>query len=123
MNDRVIHTDISMQIVARDNAVHLLFSRTNSDSVGPVPALTDNMLIDPETAMLAAGLMAEMAFEADPGLKPIGPKLKASLIETHRAKLIPRLKVVLNSLREKKTVSNEQLGIQLLDIFCHEVFT
>ena len=117
----MISTDIDMQIVARDKAVTLLFSRETADG-GKVPALTDNMMLDPETALLAAQLMTDLAFEADSGLKPMGPALKASLIEKHRSILLPRLKVILSSTRGNKKITHEQLAVQLLDVFCHEVF-
>ena len=116
----MISADIDMQIVARDKAITLLFSRETD--AGTVPALTDNMMLDPETALLAAQLMTDLAFEADSGLKPMGPALKASLIEKHRSILLPRLKVILSSTRGNRKITHEQLAVQLLDVFCHEVF-
>jgi hypothetical protein len=113
---------INMQIVARDKAVVLLFSRDMDDGA-PVPAMTDNMRLDPETALVAAQAMTDMAFEADSSIKPIGPALKASMIEKHRSVLIPRISMMLNNLREKKTITNEQLAIQIMDRFCAEVFS
>jgi len=122
LSNREIRTDIEMQIVARDKSVFLLFSRRPSDADDLVPAQTDNMVLDPETALMASQVLADMAFQADDGLKmPEAQKL--ALVEKHRAKLLPRLTVMLNSLREKKTVSNEQLARQALDAFCAEVFT
>jgi hypothetical protein len=119
--DRVVHTDLSMQIVARDKSVHLLFSRDLSDGA-KVPAMTDNMALDPETALMASQVLADMAFEADEGLRM--PKAQQlALIERHRAKLLPRITVMFNSLREKKTMSNEELARQVLDTFCAEVFS
>jgi len=118
-----VNSDIDMQIVARDKSVMLLFSRVSSDTGTPVPAFTDNMLLDPETALRASQLMADMAFEADDSIKPVGPALKAALVEKHRAVLIPRIAMILNTLREKKTVTNEQLAVQLVDVTCAEIFT
>lgn len=117
------HADIDMQIVARDKAVLLLFSRTQNDSGQKVPAMTDNMVMDPETALFAAQTLTDMAFEADGSIKPVGPSLKAALVEKHRTVLLPRLTVMLHSLREKKTVTDEQLAVQMLDRFCAEVFS
>lgn len=117
------NTDIDMQVVARDKAVVLLFSRIPSDSTTPVPAFTDNMRMDPETAMLAAQMITDMAFEADESIKPVGNALKASLVEKHRSVLIPRITTMLGSLREKKTLTNEQLAVQIMDRFCSEVFS
>lgn len=122
LSDRVIRHDLEMQIVSRDKAVFLLFSRKSADSEGPVPALTDNMIMDPATALLASQVLADMAFEADEGLRmPAAQKL--ALVEKHRAKLLPRLTMFMNSLREKRTVSNEQLAQQMLDAMCSEVFS
>lgn len=122
LEGRVINTDIEMQIVARDKSVFLLFRRKESDSGEYVPALTENMILAPDTALQASQVLADMAFEADDGLKmPQAQKL--ALVEKHRAVLLPRLTVLLNSLREKKTMTNEQLARQALDTFCSEVFS
>lgn len=122
LTGREFRADIEMQIVARDKSVLLLFSRKPSDGADLLPAQTDNMVLDPETALMASQLLADMAFQADDGLKmPQAQKL--ALVEKHRAKLLPRLTVMLNSLREQKTVSNEQLARQALDAFCSEVFS
>lgn len=122
LSDRTIRHDLTMQIVAREKAVFLLFSRKASDSGETVPAMTDNMIMDPESALMASQVMADMAFEADEGLKMPGAQ-KLALIERHRAKLLPRLTLHLNSLREKKTLTNEQLAQHMLDTMCHEVFS
>lgn len=119
--NREIRADLDMQIVQREKTVFLLFSRKMSDGAQK-PALTDNMAMDPETALLASQTLADMAFEADSGLK-LPEAVKKALVERHRAKLLPRLTVMLNSLREKKTVSNAQLAQQMLDVACHEIFT
>ena len=122
LQGREFRHDIDMQIVARDKSVFLLFRRTESDSGKIVPALTDNMVLAPETALQASQVLADMAFEADDGLKmPQAQKL--AFVEKHRAVLLPRMTVMLNSLRENKTVSNEQLARQALDAFCSEVFS
>lgn len=121
LGDREIRADLDMQIVARDKTVFLLFSRKLSDGEQK-PALTDNMALDPGTALMASQVLADMAYEADSGLK-MPESVKKALVERHRAKLLPRLEVMLNSLREKKTIGNDKLAQQLLDTFCHEVFT
>lgn len=120
LSNREIRADLDMQIVQRDKAVFLLFSRKLSDGAVQ-PAMTDNMSMSPETALMASQLLADMAFEADSGLK-MPASVKVALVERHRSKLLPRLSVMLNSLRERKTLSNDQLAQQLLDAFCHEVF-
>lgn len=122
LQGREFRSDIDMQIVARDKSVFLLFSRKESDTGETVPALTENMVLAPEVALQASQVLADMAFEADDGLKmPAAQKL--ALVEKHRAVLLPRFTVMLGSLREKKTVTNEQLARQALDVFCSEVFS
>lgn len=116
------NADINMSIVAREKSVLLLFSRTLDDGAS-TPAMTDNMRMDPETALVAAQCLTDMAFEADASIKPVGLALKASLVEKHRTVLIPRIASMLNSLREMKTVTNEQLAVQIMDRFCSEVFS
>lgn len=122
LEGREFRSDIDMQVVARDKSVFLLFSRTASDSGDRVPALTDNMVLAPDVALQASQVLADMAFEADDGLKmPLAQKL--ALVEKHRAVLLPRLTVMLNSMRENKVVGNEQLARAALDAFCAEVFS
>jgi len=122
LEGREFRSDLDMQVVARDKAVFLLFSRTANDSGEKVPALTDNMVLAPETALMASQALADMAYEADDGLK-MPQAAKLAMVEKHRAVLLPRLTVMLNSLRENKVVGNEQLARQALDAFCAEVFS
>jgi len=117
-----MNENIQMQIVARDKKVVLLFSRNASDTGELLPAQVDHMDLDPETALVAAQVLTEIAYEADGGIKPVGPALKATLVEKHRSVLIPRIATVMNSLRTKRTVTNQQLAVQLMDIMCAEVF-
>lgn len=121
LSSRVINTDLQMQIVARDKTVFLLFGRKLNDSDELVPAMTDNFLMPAETALVASQKLADMAFEAEEGLR-MPSAHKASLVEKHRNVLIPRLQVVFNSQRENKTLTNEQLSRQIIDIVCAEIF-
>lgn len=120
--DRQIRTDIDMQVVARDKQVHLLFSEEDSQTKQKRPAYTANFLMPAAEALRFSALVADLAFEADTGLKAAGPTLKAELIERHRKTLTRRLEVVFNSTREKKTTSNAQLAKQITEILLHEVF-
>ena len=122
LSNRVIHSDLEMQIVARDKTVFLLFSRQLNDSDDPVPALTDNFHMSAEVALAASDKLADMAFEADAGLR-MPAAIKAAKVEKHRAVLMPRCRNILNSQRENKTLTNDQLAKQLLDVFCSEVFS
>ena len=113
--------DIEMQIVARDRCVHLLFN-IRLDDGHPIAAQTDHMILEPPVALVAAQTLTDMAFEADASLKPVGSTLKASMVEKHRAVLIPRLTLVLNTQRERKKVTNELLAKQIMDAVCAEIF-
>lgn len=110
-----------MQIVADDGRIHFLFSREEDGR--RVPAFVDNHIITAEQGLLASQILADLAFEADSGLKPLGPAQKAALVEKHRAVLLPRLRTMLNSLRDKRKIDNEQLAAQILDAVCAEVFS
>jgi hypothetical protein len=118
-----IRNDLTMQVAARDGKVILLFSRHHEATNDLVPEKTDHMMLDPQGALLAAECMSAMAFEADTGLKPVGEVLKVELVQKHREKLAPRLALMLNSMRENKRITNQQLAKQMLDAFCSEVFS
>lgn len=119
---RVIRTDISMAVVAREGGLHLLFSEQNQ--VGEsVPAYTANFLLSAGDALTLSTLLADLAFEVDTGLKPAGDVVKAELIERHRIKLVNRVALQLGTLRERKTVTHRKLAATLVDTMLHEVFT
>jgi hypothetical protein len=64
----------------------------------------------------------DFAYELRGDLKPAGGAVKHELIERHRRTLTKRLEVVMNSTREKKTVSNAQLAKEAVEICLKEVF-
>ncbi len=115
-----IRDDLLMQVVQRDGRVLLLFSKNVDGSL--VAEKTDCMLLPPAMAIGAAEALTAMAFEADTGLKPLGDTQKASLVQKHQDVMLPRLTVMLNSQREKKTISNNHLARMLWNAFAHEVF-
>ncbi len=117
--DHVI-ADLHTTIVQRDGKVHLLFSR---DVEGELKSAETNHVLFPAATALDVGQMIiDMAFEADTGLKPLGPAAKAELVKKHRDKLIPRIGLMMNSMREKKTISNSALAREIIDVVCAEVF-
>jgi hypothetical protein len=77
---------------------------------------------DPRNAVDIAKALTGLAFEADTGLKPVGETLKADLVQKHRDVLIPRISLMLNSLREDKLKSNGQIALSIMDAVCGEVF-
>jgi len=119
--DRVPTRDIETQVVHRDGKVMLLFSRR--DGAGELKkAQTDNIILDPESALAAAELLSSMAFEADTTLKPVGPSLKASLIEKHRDRLIPIIATILRTYINAKK-SPGQMAVSIMDEVCKEIFS
>jgi hypothetical protein len=75
-----------------------------------------------------AGIAAAMAvidaiYELRGDLKPAGGAVKHELIERHRATLLKRIEVVLNSERDKRKVSNAAMARGLVDIMLSEVFS
>ncbi len=115
--------DLLAQVVHREGKILFLFSRRHETSGELVPVQTDHYMVDPEGALAMAECLSAMAFEADTGLKPVGDTLKAELVKKHREKLMPRLALMLNTLRENKRYTNQQLAQQMLDAFCSEVFS
>jgi hypothetical protein len=81
------------------------------------------VIFDPPNAIAVAEALTAAAFRADTGLKPIGETLKASLVQKHRDVLIPRIALMLGTMREDRLKSNGQLATALMDTFCNEVFT
>ncbi len=118
-----IRPDILAQVVHRDSKVLILFSRKHEASGALVPEKTDHFMTDPAGALSMAECLSTMAFEADTGLKPVGDTLKAELVQRHREKLLPRMELIIRSLREQKTTSHRQMAGQLLDTVFAEVFS
>ena len=121
-DDRVIRTDITMQVVARDKEIHLLFDE--KDSLGEShPAYTANFVLSASDALVFSSLLADLAFEAETSLKPAGNALKAELVDRHRVKLVNRLTLILNTQREKRTITNRSLAKTAVDAMLSEVFS
>ncbi len=77
---------------------------------------------DPENLLTICEAFARAAFEARDGMKPAGNTLKAELIERHRMTLTQRIAVMLNTLRDDKTLTNGKLARTLVDTCLKEVF-
>jgi hypothetical protein len=122
LSQRHIRTDIEMQVVAHDREIHLLFSEKHQDGK-LVPAFTSNFLMSAGEAVRFAGLTADLAYEADTGLKPAGTGLKAALVERARIKLATRVALMLRSMREDKTISHQKIAQEVVDACLKEVYT
>jgi hypothetical protein len=122
LSNRQLRTDIDMQVVARDGDVHLLFSEKDQKG-DKVAAYTSNFLLSASDALKFSTLLADLAFEADTGLKAAGPALKSELVDRHRKTLINRISTMLNSQRENRLLTNNGLAKQLVDVMLSEVFS
>lgn len=79
--------------------------------------------LQPDQAVSIAEAITASAFEADTSLKPVGDTLKAAMVEKHRDKLVPRISLMLGSMRDKKKLSNGQIAVMITDAVCSEVFS
>lgn len=79
--------------------------------------------IEPQNCLDIVEAMSAAAFEARDGIKPVGPALKASLIEKHRDKLVPRITLMLAALREDKKRSDGYIALQIVDAIFSEIFS
>ncbi len=123
LTDRQIRTDITMSVAARDGEVHLLFNEEDRQTKQPRAAYTANFLMSANDALAFSTLVADLAFEAETGLKAAGSAIKAELIDRHRATLTRRIELMMNSQREKKKLSNAQLARQVVEVCMSEVFS
>ena len=114
--------DLDMQIAAREGKIVLLFSRKDSDG-NRQPALVDHFSFPARDASDMMQMLGDLAFEIDGTLKPAGDAVKVALVQRHKDKLVPRIAMVLQTLREDKKLSNGQLAIKLIDIIFSEVFS
>ena len=85
-------------------------------------APVDLVEFEPDNAIAVAEAMTKAAFESRDGVKPVGDALKAEIVERHRKTLYRRLEIVLNSKREDRLFTNQQLARELVDICLKEVF-
>lgn len=110
-----------------DRLVVLHFERSVEYAVySPAGAISDGAKMmmfaaeaDPEMAQLVINVsmaIVDAIYEARGDIKPAGGAMKKELIERDRRTLTDRLTVVLNSAREKKTISNRSLARQVVDI-------
>ena len=110
---------VYVRVGVEDKQVLLLFTY---DPEGGRPAAISQWRIDGKECLQISEAMAAAAFEADTGLAPVGPTLKASLVENHRMKLTHRFALMLGTLREDKTKSDGQIAQALVEAALKEVF-
>ena len=81
------------------------------------------IVYEPKNAVDVARAITDAAFLADTKLKPVGETLKAEIVQRHRETLIPRVALMLGSLREDRLKSNGQIAVTIVDALCSEVFS
>lgn len=110
---------VYVSVGVEDKKVILLFSE---DVDQTRPAHLSRWRIDPEQCMSITQAMADAAFQADTSIKPVGPTLKATLVEQHRMKLTARFALMLNTLRHNPEKSDGQIAQSLVDAALSEIF-
>ena len=110
---------VYVRVGDEEGQVVVLFSK---DPEGSTPANISQWRTDPTECLEIVAAMADAAFRADSGIKPVGPALKASLIEQHRMKLTQRFSLMLTTMRQDKLMSNGQIAQRLVDAALQEVF-
>ena len=110
---------IYVHMGVEDKQVLLLFSQ---DAEGSVPANISQWRIDPKECIAISEAMATSAFEADTELKPVGPALKATLVENHRMKLMQRVSVMMNTLRHDNMKTDGMVARDIIDVIFKEIF-
>ena len=110
---------IYVRIGIEDKQVLLLFTK---DPEGGIPANTSKWVLDPAQCLEITQAMADAAFEADTDLKPVGPALKATLVENHRMKLTQRLSLMLGTMRGDKLKTDGQIAQALVEECLREIF-
>lgn len=111
-------TSVYVRVGIEDGQVMLLFTK---DPEGGIPANISKWRSDPKECLDITEAMAAAAFEADGGLKPVGPALKANLIEQHRIKLTHRFALMLNTMHPLR-MSDGEIAQKLVDAALQEIF-
>jgi hypothetical protein len=112
-----------MNEVRPDGKVEMIVAHEDGKVVQRFKSPQEYVVFDPPNAIAVAEALTAAAFKADTGLKPVGDTLKASLVQKHRDVLIPRIALMLGSMREDRLKSNGQLATSIMDSVCNEVFT
>ena len=110
---------VYVRLGADAGRVLLMFSK---DVGGVTPAHISHWAIDPKECLQISEAMATAAFEADTSIKPVGPALKATLVENHRMKLTQRFALMLATMRQDKLLTNGQIAQRLIDAALQEIF-
>jgi hypothetical protein len=100
------------------------FSATESLQIG-ARLLVASVEADPAAAQAAVSTalaVVDAVYELRGDIKPAGGAAKHELIERHRNTLTQRLRVILNSQREQRVVSNSKLAKELTEVMLKEVF-
>ena len=108
-----------VRVGVEEGKVLVLFTK---DPEGSKPANLSQWRIDPAECLEIVNAMADAAFEADTNIKPVGPALKASLVEQHRMKLTARFALMLTAMRQDRLKSDGEVAKNLVDAALSEIF-
>lgn len=106
-----------------DNKPTMSVSVYDGKVVQHFPHALEWLALEADESVRLGYTLIERGWEARPELKPLDDNKKHDLVERHRRTLTKRLEVVLNSLREKKTMSNRTVAKQLVQLMLNEVFS
>ena len=110
---------VYVRIGVDSGRVLMLFGK---DQECTTPEQVSHWHIDPKQCLEICEGMADAAFEADSTLKPVGPTLKATLVENHRMKLTQRFAIMLGTLRNDKLKTDGQIAQTLVESALREIF-
>lgn len=111
---------VYVRIGVEEKQVMLLFCK---DPEGSIPSNISKWMVDPAQCLEISEGMATAAFEADTSLRPVGPALKATLMENHRIKLTARVALMLTTLRGDKLKTDGMVARDIVDAMLKEVFS
>lgn len=110
---------VYVRVGDENGQVVVLFTK---DPEGSFPSNISQWRTDPAECLEIVAAMADAAFRAGEGMKPVGPALKATLVEQHRMKLTQRFALMLSTMRGDKLVSNGQIAQRMVDAALQEIF-
>lgn len=105
-----------------DQNIHMAIKGHQGKVVVEFDKDVQQWVMDPENCLLIAEAMAKAAFECQGGVKPAGPALKASIVERHHSKMVPRIALMLTGMRNNKTKTDGYIAEQIVATLLAEVF-
>ena len=105
----------------RQKSVELAIKDDSGNVIIQLSRLVNVVDIDPDNALLIAEALTAAAFKCKNMVDPLGDTLKASLVEKHRDKLIPRVTLMMQNFAPH--LSPGQKTVQIVDTIFAEIFS